>query len=116
LALLCLSGINDFIKGKKILHILLISILSTIMEWFANKKLHMIAFYNGWNIKWSGLIYLMMYSFSYLYKYNPMLIWIVSFLTMEQFVRIFRVPISKDMFSLPSFKHFLRSTFIDNHQ
>ncbi|OIJ09295.1 hypothetical protein BKP35_16620 [Anaerobacillus arseniciselenatis] len=57
-------------QSKKLKGLYLFSwvISSTIMEWFANKKFKMVTFYNGWNTKWSVMIYLKMYLFSYLHK------------------------------------------------
>lgn len=111
LTLLCLSGINDLSKGKKVLHLLTCSCVSTIMEWFANKKWNMIEFYNGWNIKWSGIIYTMLYFFSYYFKKNPILTLILSVLTMNQFVQWFKIPINKEMFTPANLLKVIQTTF-----
>lgn len=97
-------------KGK---FLILFSLGSTLFEWLSNKRLRMISFFNGWNIRWSLLIYFQMYFYSYLHKKYPLQVWVISLLSLEHYVQVFRIPLSIKMFSPLGMKKFFYSTFLE---
>ncbi|MFA9559636.1 CBO0543 family protein [Evansella sp. AB-rgal1] len=115
LTLLCLSGLtNQQSFGMKIFHIVKCSLGSTLLEWLAKSKFDMISFYHRWNICWSGLIYFLQYLFSYLYTRSRFLTFILTILSTEMFVQLFKIPISNSMFKPAAIKEFFKLTFIVN--
>ncbi|OLO27038.1 hypothetical protein BTR23_21120 [Alkalihalophilus pseudofirmus] len=75
---------------------------STMVEHFAVKE-NVIIFKHGWNIFWSGLIYLLMYSFSYLLTKKPFVTWFLSFYSLIFFLTFFKVPFNRLLLKGPFF-------------
>ncbi|RXI96270.1 hypothetical protein DS745_21280 [Anaerobacillus alkaliphilus] len=111
ITLLYLSGVPYSLGKSKVMHFLLYTGVSTFFEWLANKKLKMISFYNGWNIQWSLLIYIQLFLFAHLYKKYPMIIWLMTILSIDQYVRLFSIPIQQEMFRPSEIKDFLENTY-----
>ena len=72
---------------------------SSIVEYTAHKQ-RMIQYKHGWNIFWSGVLYLMMYVYSSLFSKRPVVTCFISFCSIVFFIKKFKVPIkSKHPFS-----------------
>ncbi|MEB1806061.1 MAG: hypothetical protein LPK26_01960 [Bacillaceae bacterium] len=102
--LVVLSNLTKFPETvtNQIVHVLKWTFISTYLEHVvAQQKL--IRFKHGWNIYWSGLIYLKMYTYSYLHTKNARLTWILSIGTAIFYVLIFRIPLKKRLLKGPIF-------------
>ncbi len=73
---------------------------STIVDWLLLKS-NMLIFKNGWNTLWSGLIYLQMYLFSYLFLKRPFLVSGLSVISVVFYMGSFRLPLSKRLYKGP---------------
>ena len=83
---------------KKIIHLIKFVLISSIIEFVAYKK-NLILFAHGWNIFWSGLIYLKMFVYSYLFGKRPLFTLALSLCSTIFFVYIFRAPLGTKHFS-----------------
>ena len=115
ITLLCLSGVPHTSAKDKNIYLIICALVSTFFEWVAHKKLNMISFYNGWNIKWSLVIYLQLYFFSYYHTKYPFFTWVLSILSLEQYISLFKIPLSPDMLKPASVKNFFITTFTENY-
>lgn len=113
IANLFLSGIPSQSSKMKSLYLLKYICASTIFEWFANKKIKLITFYNGWNVKWSVTVYLQMYVLSFLHTKNPFFTWLLTIFTMHRYVDMFNIPLSLNMLKPASIQEFFRTNFIE---
>ncbi|MCU9613010.1 hypothetical protein OEV98_05530 [Caldibacillus lycopersici] len=84
-------------NGKRILYVCQWIGLSAFTEWLGNKYLHMITFRNGWNLGWSICIYINMYTLTLLMRKRFLLAWVLSFFTTWCYVKIFHIPVKKNM-------------------
>ncbi|WP_332629752.1 CBO0543 family protein [Halalkalibacter flavus] len=66
---------------------------SSFAEYFLEKR-KMIRFKYGWNVIWSGLIYLQMYLFSYFFLKKPVMVWALSFFSVLFYMTVFKVPLT----------------------
>jgi hypothetical protein len=66
-------------------------------------KLKMIKFKHGWNLIWSGLLYLKMYTYSHLFTTRPILASILSLFSIIFLMIKFRVPLTKRHLKGPLF-------------
>ncbi|MFC0560050.1 CBO0543 family protein [Halalkalibacter alkalisediminis] len=80
LALLSLSSYPETLN-KQIWHIGKWSFLSTFGEYIA-VKMKLIDYRHGWNVFWSGIIFTILYVYSYLHTKKPMETWILSVVTL----------------------------------
>lgn len=100
--LVVLSSLAKFPKTmpNQIVHVLKWTFISTYLEHvIAQQKL--IRFKHGWNIYWSGLIYLKMYTYSYLHTKNATFTWILSIGTAIFYVLRFKIPFKKRLLKGP---------------
>ncbi|OIJ18746.1 hypothetical protein BKP45_15795 [Anaerobacillus alkalidiazotrophicus] len=95
----CLSNFPSSIN-KQIIHIFKWTIGSTLVEYIAVKN-KILIFKHGWNILWSSLIYLQMYTFSYYHTKNPLQTWICSIFFVVSFIIKFNVPLKKRLLKGP---------------
>lgn len=100
LTLLFLSNIPNSVV-KKILHIIKWVLTSIVVEWFGLRKFNTIYFLHSWNLGWSALLYLLMYSLSYLIIINPILVGILSVCSFVFLVRYFKVPFRNEFLMGP---------------
>jgi hypothetical protein len=77
-------------------HILNWSIRCALFE-FIGLKYKMIYFKNGWNIFWSWLIYVFLFSYGYAYSKRPLHVWVLSIPTLFFFLLKFKAPCRKIM-------------------
>ncbi|ADU30455.1 hypothetical protein Bcell_2195 [Evansella cellulosilytica DSM 2522] len=80
--------------SMRILHVMKFTIASTIFEWFALRKLNMIVFQHGWTILWSGIVYLKMFVYCYLFTKNRIITGFFSIMSVCFFLFQFRVPLN----------------------
>lgn len=98
--LLILLYLANFPKENRVLYITKWVIGSTICEMFAVKQ-GVIFFKRGWHIGWSAMLYLKMYVYSYLFKQYKLLVIGLSFVTTGAALKIFNVPVRRDIFNGP---------------
>ncbi len=108
---------------KKVLHTMKWVTTSVIVEWFGLKKFNAIYFLHGWNIRWSALMYILMYSFSLLILNSPTLVGILSVCSVVILIVIFKVPFRNEFLMGPIIlgirklnlfqkdKHFIKSRY-----
>lgn len=101
LILLFLSKLPNTLS-KQIVYIINWVIGSFAVE-YGLHKLKMINFKYGWNVFWSGLLYLKMYTFSHLFTTRPILASILSLASIIFFIAKFRVPLTKRHLKGPIF-------------
>lgn len=65
--------------------------LSFVVEYVIHKK-HLILYGHGWNIFWSGILYVKMYLYSHLFTTRPILSVILSLFSTVFFMIKFKVP------------------------
>lgn len=83
---------------KKILHFIRWILVSSAVEhWIHKKKL--ILYAHGWNIFWSGVLYLKMFTYSYLFTKRPFLALFLSLYSTIFFIFKFKVPLRMKHFS-----------------
>jgi hypothetical protein len=109
LVLACLSKFPNSLS-KQIVHLIKWIVASCFVELFAVKN-NLITFKHGWNILWSGLIYLTMYGFSYLHTKKPLLTWLLSFCSVIFFIVKFKIPLEKRLVKGPFFFFTKKDTF-----
>lgn len=97
--LLCLSKFPNTVS-KQVVHIVKWVLASSFIEYYLVKK-RMIKFNHGWNIAWSGFVYLEMYVCSYLYIKKPLLTWLLSLCSIIFFMSKFKVPLTKRLLKGP---------------
>lgn len=85
---------------KKIWYFIKWEFWSVLAE-VALHKQGMVRFKYGWNFFWSGVVYLKMYLYSYLYSKRPILTWVLSIFSLIFFVKIFNIPIEKRLLKGP---------------
>ncbi|MFV8829128.1 hypothetical protein [Alkalihalobacterium sp. APHAB7] len=102
--LVVLSSLSKFPQTlpKQIVHVLKWTFISAYLEHvIAQQKL--IRFKHGWNIYWSALIYLKMYTYSYLHTKNALLTWVLSIWSAIFFILRFKIPLKARLFKGPFF-------------
>ncbi len=94
--------ISDLPKSipKKIVHLLKWVIYCSVTEYII-LKLNMIRFKYGWNIYWSGLVYLKIFVYGYLYNKRPLLTFILSLFSAIFFTAKFKIPLRKRLLKGP---------------
>ncbi|GAE27411.1 hypothetical protein JCM9140_3556 [Halalkalibacter wakoensis JCM 9140] len=92
--LLCMANFPEHNLKLQIKHILKWSIKCALVE-FMGLHTQMIYFKNGWNIFWSWLIYIFLFSFGYIYTKKPKHIWTLTIPTLMFFLVKFRAPFRK---------------------
>lgn len=94
--LLVLSFLTNSPKSvlKQIRHLLKWVILTTLVEFLFHKQ-KLIMYKHGWNIYWSGTVYLLMFSFSKMYSIRPKLTWFLSLFSIAIYVKLFKIPLRK---------------------
>ena len=102
--LLTLLNLSYFPKTipDMILHLFKAVSISLILEIFA-LKYKLIRFKHDWNLFWSGVIYLKMYLYSYIFTRNAVLTWILSFASLIMFIIKFKIPLGKRLAKGPVF-------------
>ncbi|MET3683230.1 hypothetical protein ABID56_001321 [Alkalibacillus flavidus] len=95
LILLYLSNLPVSLS-KQIVYINKWIIISIFVE-FIGQKLKMISFHNGWNLYWSILIYIKMYTYSILMINRPLLTWVISTASTISFLIMFKVPVKHNV-------------------
>lgn len=83
---------------KKIIHVIRWITISSAVEYFIHKK-HLILYAHGWNIFWSGVLYLKMFMYSYLFTKRPILALFLSLYSTIFFIFKFHVPLRIKHFS-----------------
>ncbi|WP_372459125.1 CBO0543 family protein [Alkalihalobacillus deserti] len=101
LALLSLISFPDTLN-KQLIHIGKWTFLSTLSEYLAF-KLKLIDYRHGWNFFWSGIIFSILYVFSYLHTKKPIETWILSVHTLVFFIVQFNIPLGSRLFKGPFF-------------
>ncbi|WP_209124710.1 CBO0543 family protein [Alkalihalobacillus sp. BA299] len=102
LTLLFLSNVPNSLF-KQVLYLSKWVCASATVEWFGLKKFNAIYFLHGWSLKWSILMYVLMYSFSYFVLKNPSLIVTLSACSTVILMVVFKVPIRSEFFLGPIF-------------
>ncbi len=98
LVLLFLSKLPNTLY-KRMCYLVKWVIYSSGVEYISHKQ-KLIQYRHGWNIFWSGLLYLMMYVYSFLFTKRPWLTCILTICSIIFFIFKFKVPIkSKHPFS-----------------
>ncbi|WP_374193845.1 CBO0543 family protein [Alkalihalobacillus sp. BA299] len=102
--LLVLAYLSSFPRSfsKKIVHLIKWTFISSLFEYFAVKQ-KMIKFKHGWNIYYSGLIYLKMYMLSYLHTKKPLPSWVLSIIFLIVCILKFKVPLKTRLLKGPIF-------------
>ncbi len=101
LVLLCLSKFPKSFT-KQIFHIIKWVVGSSLFEYILAKR-NLIIFKHGWNIFWSGLLYLKMYLYSFLFIKRPFFTTVLSLCSVVFFIKKFNVPLSKRLLKGPIF-------------
>jgi hypothetical protein len=86
--------------SKQILYTIKWVFSSTAIEYYL-LKIKLIKFKHGWNIYWSGLMYLKMYVYSYWFLRKPVSTSILTLCSSIFFVVKFKVPLEKRLFKGP---------------
>lgn len=84
--------------NRQIVYLIKWVIIASIVEYLAYKK-KLILYAHGWNIFWSGLIYLKMFVCSYLFTKRPVTTLYLSFCCCVFFVVKFKVPLKMKHYS-----------------
>lgn len=84
--------------SKQIWYIIKWVLVSSGLEYISHKQ-HLIQYKHGWNGFWSGILFLKMYVYSYLFSKKPLLTWILTFCSASFFVFKFKIPLRKHTFS-----------------
>ncbi|TWI59902.1 CBO0543 family protein [Halalkalibacter nanhaiisediminis] len=82
---------------KKAFHLMKWIFISLTFEFVGLKKAHAISFYHGWNLKWSSIIYVLMYTFSYLVTRMPIFTSVLSLGFIVFLLITFKIPIRKEL-------------------
>ncbi|GAE35910.1 hypothetical protein JCM9157_3049 [Halalkalibacter akibai JCM 9157] len=101
ITLLSLSSFPSNLS-KQILHVMKWTIGSTLIEYFTY-RMRIMEYRHGWNVFWSGVIFFILYTYSYLHSKKPVATWILSFVTMFFFIAKFNIPITKRLLKGPVF-------------
>ncbi len=104
--LLVLSYLANYPKSllKQVIHLIQSVLVSTLFECYLRKK-KMIQYKHSWNEFWTGLIYLKMYVYSYLFSKRPLTTIFLSICSMIFFIVKFKVPIKKKHVFSRKFDH-----------
>ncbi|WP_188207896.1 CBO0543 family protein [Alkalibacillus aidingensis] len=78
--------------SKRLIHLFRWVFGVTIVEHLAHKQ-KLIQYKHGWNIFWSGIVYLQMFLYSHLFNRRPIMTLFMSFFTIILFVAKFKVPL-----------------------
>ena len=97
LVLVFLSKIPDTLFRQFIYFVRWI-VISTGIEYLIHKK-HLILYAHGWNVLWSGILYVMMFVYSYLFTKRPILTLFLSLCSSIFFIFRFKVPLKIKHFS-----------------
>ena len=73
-------------------------IISFVVEYLIHKK-HLILYAHGWNVLWSGLLYVKMFLYSHLFTKRPILTLVLSLCSSVFFIFKFNVPLKVKHFS-----------------
>ncbi|ARK30052.1 hypothetical protein BkAM31D_09415 [Halalkalibacter krulwichiae] len=92
LFLLCMKDLPQENVKLQMKHIFKWSIICAFCE-FIGLKTKLIFFKNGWNIFWSWLIYIFLFTFGYINTKRPLFIWTLSVPTLLFFLLKFKAPI-----------------------
>ncbi len=95
---------------KQVLHTMKWILASVFVEHYVVKQ-KMLTFKYGWNTIWSGMIYLQMYVYSYLFLKKPVLTWILSFCSIVFYMIKFKVPLTRRLLKGPYFLFFKKKRF-----
>jgi hypothetical protein len=79
-------------RSKQFFWILLWIFIYTLIEFISNKYLHWIEYNQGWNIYWSILFNLVMFTVLKFHYSKPWLAWIISVLFFIFLYNIFNIP------------------------
>ncbi|WP_066392292.1 CBO0543 family protein [Neobacillus mesonae] len=72
--------------------------ISSAVEYFIHKK-HLILYAHGWNVFWSGILYVKMFLYSHLFTKRPILSLFLSLCSTVYFIFKFKVPLKIMHFS-----------------
>ena len=91
--LLVLTFLSKFPKSliKQVIYTIRWVVVASIVEYFAYKQ-KLILYAHGWNVYWSGLIYALMFIYSYLVTKKPLITLFMSLFTTVYFIMKFKVP------------------------
>jgi hypothetical protein len=92
LVLLYLSKLPES-RLKQILHTVKSILIACLVELFVHKQ-KLLQFRHGWNLLWSSLMYLMMFTYSSLFTKRPFLTCLLSILSSVFFIIKFNVPLT----------------------
>jgi len=92
--LIALNFLSKLPSGlwKQFTYLIKSVLFASIVEYFANKK-KLILYSHGWNIIWSGILYVMMFCYSYLFTKRPVYTIMLSLCSTIYFVIKFKVPL-----------------------
>ncbi|WP_431308862.1 CBO0543 family protein [Halalkalibacter flavus] len=93
---------------NKIIHLILWVFCLVIGEHFIVKK-RLLVYKYGWNVLWSGLIYIQMFVFNYLYNKRPLIVWIFSALVTIFYMVKFKLPLTRRFLKGPYFLFFRKT-------
>ena len=77
---------------KQFIHFIRWTIISTVVEYLIHKK-HLILYAHGWNVLWSGLLYVKMFVYSHLFTKRPIPTLFLSLCSTVFFIFKFNVPL-----------------------
>ncbi|GAE34758.1 hypothetical protein JCM9157_1835 [Halalkalibacter akibai JCM 9157] len=89
-------------NSRRIIYTFNAVILSALIEQVIAKR-NLINYKHGWNVFWSGVIYLQMYVFSLLFNKRPILTWILSAFSVWFYIRKFKLPFTRRFLKGPYF-------------
>ncbi|MBU9722110.1 MULTISPECIES: hypothetical protein [Bacillaceae] len=84
--------------SKQFIHFARWITISFAVEYLIHKE-DLILYAHGWNVFWSGVIYVKMYFYSYLITKRPLLTLFLSFCSTIYFITKFNVPLKKNHIS-----------------
>lgn len=114
LILLFLSNFPNNLS-KQFFHVAKWVIISTIIE-LIGLKTGWIAFKRGWSIGWSALLYIKMYSYSFLFQKHKISVLLFSIMTTITAMLVFKVPLRKQLLNGPIYSLWLRMKKKKGHQ
>lgn len=83
---------------KQVIYYIRWIIISSFVEYLSHKK-HLILYAHGWNVLWSGLLYVKMFMYSHLFTKRPIISLFLSLFSTVFFIFKFDVPLRLKHFS-----------------
>ncbi|MBM7660254.1 hypothetical protein JOC85_001021 [Bacillus mesophilus] len=79
---------------RQLFHLIRWAVIASLVEYVAHKK-RLILYAHGWNIFWSGTVYLLMFLYSHLFTKRPFITIILSLSSTLFFIIRFSVPFKR---------------------